>query len=798
MQPLRRFAFPTVLLLAFLGGCDGRGGSSGFDVTAENAAIRMALMAQECVDFDGLTICPANVPGIPTPSATPATPTSISSGTPTGTPASAPSVQLLLGNASTIDCVEYAPGSCTFTLTFTPQGFAPGTAFRVLSRSGVPDSLWALAADPVPSGASGESSFDVTLVLTGPPAQIQFAVLAFTTPPPSAPMEFQQLLHTGAAFAFVTDLLSVNALPVCCQCPDFCSVPAGGTCGGCTVVVGASCSGGSCTALTPTPTTTPTQTVAPTITPERPSCLSDNGDGTVSDACTGLMWEKKDLAQGLHDAYALYTWAGTCSNGTSPFCQPDAGAAALCADATNGALGCAECPNGGTCNVDLSGPSPRGAAANTTIWGWLEQLNAGEGFAGHNDWRIPMVDRDGGLPELDTIGQTSTLPVFDTDCPAPPPCNDFGKCNATGLTCVLFSPLTPGLGFCRALPGCTVTSCSCTRLLAYWSATSDLSTPNLPPGYAWYVDFSDRGLVLPSGKQVSYAVRAVRGGAVTPKPTRTPTPTSTPAASDCCQCPSSCAAPVAGDCGGCAVVFGAGCEDGLLCAPAAPTPTPTHCALTDNGDGTITDACTRLMWEKKDHAGGVHDATTAYAWAGLCADDATRCQPNAAAAAACAAQTGGADGCGQCARGLCDVNSPMGVDGTNSSAATTIWEWLTQLNAAQFAGHSDWRIPSVGEDGDVAELETLLAAPYPCVSSPCVPPAFATNCTPACDLSSCSCTQPAPYWSASGAVVWADLLGVLVPLPGAEWTVSFGNPGGLITYSDASAHHYIRAVRGGP
>jgi predicted outer membrane repeat protein len=46
-------------------------------------------------------------------------------------------------------------------------------------------------------------------------------------------------------------------------------------------------------------------------------------------------------------------------------------------------------------------------------------------------------------------------------------------------------------------------------------------------------------------------------------------------ASDCCQCPTSCAAPVNGSCGNCTVLYGATCESALLCVVHTPTATPT-------------------------------------------------------------------------------------------------------------------------------------------------------------------------------------------------------------------------------
>ena len=34
----------------------------------------------------------------------------------------------------------------------------------------------------------------------------------------------------------------------------------------------------------------------------------------------------------------------------------------------------------------------------------------------------------------------------------------------------------------------------------------------------------------------------------------------------------------------------------------------------DNGDGTISDTTTRLMWEKKTTDGSVHDVNNTYTW----------------------------------------------------------------------------------------------------------------------------------------------------------------------------------------
>jgi hypothetical protein len=63
-----------------------------------------------------------------------------------------------------------------------------------------------------------------------------------------------------------------------------------------------------------------------------------------------------------------------------------------------------------------------------------------------------------------------------------------------------------------------------------------------------------------------------------------------PGSSDCCQCPTSCAAPVNGSCGACIVVFGATCESGQLCVLHTPTPSPTPTATATNTPGT-NDCC---------------------------------------------------------------------------------------------------------------------------------------------------------------------------------------------------------------
>ncbi|HYC56142.1 MAG TPA: DUF1566 domain-containing protein [Candidatus Binatia bacterium] len=105
----------------------------------------------------------------------------------------------------------------------------------------------------------------------------------------------------------------------------------------------------------------------------------------------------------------------------------------------------------------------------------------------------------------------------------------------------------------------------------------------------------------------------------------------------------------------------------------------------DNGDGTITDTSSGLMWEKLADDGGVHDYNTGYNW-----------------------------------------TNAFGKIGT--------------LNAASFGGYDDWRLPSVRELLTIVNFGVVNPAAY----SP-----FSTNCTPGCTLATCSCTSGATAWTSS-------------------------------------------------
>lgn len=111
-------------------------------------------------------------------------------------------------------------------------------------------------------------------------------------------------------------------------------------------------------------------------------------------------------------------------------------------------------------------------------------------------------------------------------------------------------------------------------------------------------------------------------------------------------------------------------------------------SYTDNGDGTITDHNTKLVWEKKSFDGTIHDQNTIYLWLDAFA---------------------------------------VHVAGLNGTA---------------FAGHTDWRLPNV------KELQSMLH--YEKFGGPSVSLAFHTGCVPGC--TTCSCTSTSNYWSSSSIV----------------------------------------------
>jgi hypothetical protein len=109
----------------------------------------------------------------------------------------------------------------------------------------------------------------------------------------------------------------------------------------------------------------------------------------------------------------------------------------------------------------------------TSAFSKVAALNAGGGFAGHTDWRLPNVNELHGILNYGAR-HPAVWPEFDTGC----------------------------------APACTVTTCSCVEDgYNTWSSTSYHVVTN----NAWMVNFFDGGL-MGFDKSADAHVRAVRGG----------------------------------------------------------------------------------------------------------------------------------------------------------------------------------------------------------------------------------------------------------------------------------------------
>jgi hypothetical protein len=147
-------------------------------------------------------------------------------------------------------------------------------------------------------------------------------------------------------------------------------------------------------------------------------------------------------------------------------------------------------------------------------------------------------------------------------------------------------------------------------------------------------------------------------------------------------------------------------------------------SYTDNRDGTITDNNTCLVWEKKSDDGSIHDKDSVYTW---------------------------------------DNAFDMHV---------------ATLNATNFAGYNDWRVPNVKELQSIVNYENF---------DPAVSPEFNNACIPGCNGLNCSCTATSvEYFSSS----------IKAFVPVEPWVVDFFD-GGVPNRGKGRGTGHVRAVRGG-
>ncbi len=181
----------------------------------------------------------------------------------------------------------------------------------------------------------------------------------------------------------------------------------------------------------------------------------------------------------------------------------------------------------------------------------------------------------------------------------------------------------------------------------------------------------------------------------------------------------------------------AGCTPGDRSSAVCVPNSSASPRFINNGDGTVSDKNTCLMWEQKTGTtgtynncpggptcGAVHDVSNLYRWT---------------------------------------TGSPFNPDGP------AFFRFLAELNGRfPFAGHSDWRLPTLTELRSIVDLSATGCGS----GSPCIDPVFGP-------------TQLDGHWSSS----------TYYDFPYTAWFVFFGE--GYLGAANKAEHYYVRAVRDG-
>ncbi len=189
------------LVLTLLAGCAGGSGSSGFDISpaAENGFIVLALETEQCVDADGLAICPANagdlvlpgtvdMPGVPPPTVG----------------VSSDELFASLPCAPTEGDIDACSADVDFRVTGLPDGTTVVVAVRDASGTGI----WNVGEATVVEAGYVSTS----LRIAAAPDVVQIAVLVYEESAPVSPGEIETLSLASPDIVFVTTAVPIATL----------------------------------------------------------------------------------------------------------------------------------------------------------------------------------------------------------------------------------------------------------------------------------------------------------------------------------------------------------------------------------------------------------------------------------------------------------------------------------------------------------------------------------------------------------------------------------------------------------